>query len=990
MRYEQIKPILDEEVLDEVKMSPSALQKFARSPEAEGMLMGIEFEMCVPNVSVDDDSGEGEYDYDMDERAYSIDDIVEFFQNGEMAQLTRNGAERLRQEMWDQYLDWTGEKIQEDLDQSELESRVRNQLLDDMDVNDYMDAAAEELGIDPTEDDESEAKVRERAEELLDDAVEEMMGDSPEYEYAYDNIRQEMEDEMRDSADYDQEAWLRDIGIDYMSEAEREWNLDWPHWTSYGGEGELDVETVGDEFGRAMGLDFVNTSSSYHGARRDGKNWIIEPDSSIDADSGDGGLEFVSPPMPIKDGLEMIQKMYAWAKKEGCYTNKSTGLHMNISVPDMTIDKLDYVKLALFLGDEYVLKQFGREYNSYCKSAMSKIKDRVRPEEVSVVLATMKQHLNSLASKTIHSGITDKYTSINTKDKYVEFRGPGGDYLNKDPFEIINTALRLSMSLRIATDPEAYKKEYAKKLYKLIEQGGDPDEAVQLFSKYAVGELPKEDLIARIKFARKEREIKKGKTSSVSRAIDSPAIKDEIRKLPSYYRELAGDIKDWDEDRIKNILRRIETDDWGDGLTPDQKNLFTTILNNELEYRAAQGEKKQYWVMNKDGTGGKQMVFADNENEAILKGGKQMGMSREESITKLRASEKVEEPASTAQGSGSGRTKYSRDVQIIIASMPSPFASFTENIPIKTDETLATAVRRAADGEFDDSLNRKQLQTLIQLINDEQSYRAAYGEGPAASGTELEFQTGEPATTEPSLPTNWDQWIRSIGALETSTLNNVARMVRQGGNEVINSLTASDREYLLSRISQEIERRATGGSNAGTTEWPRPWNQWVANIQDQGLANINNVRATMSDPAYTGTVLSNEQKRELVQLIDVELRRRMEAGETGEEPAQQELNFDQDPAAAQQQQLRRDDPVTSNDPEAESPIANQGTEDFRIYNPYTNSVVSIVRQGTLDYAIQKARQHEQDLGLEAGTLQVSRVEQTNESINILKRLAGVR
>ena len=79
MRYEQIKPLLDEEVLDEVKMSPSALQKFANSPEAEGMLMGIEFEMCVPGAAQSDDSGDGEYDYDMDERCYDIDDIVNFF-----------------------------------------------------------------------------------------------------------------------------------------------------------------------------------------------------------------------------------------------------------------------------------------------------------------------------------------------------------------------------------------------------------------------------------------------------------------------------------------------------------------------------------------------------------------------------------------------------------------------------------------------------------------------------------------------------------------------------------------------------------------------------------------------------------------------------------------------------------------------------------------------------------------------------------------------
>jgi hypothetical protein len=46
MRYSQIKQALREaEIIDEVSMSPTALQRFADSPEAEGMLIGIEFEM---------------------------------------------------------------------------------------------------------------------------------------------------------------------------------------------------------------------------------------------------------------------------------------------------------------------------------------------------------------------------------------------------------------------------------------------------------------------------------------------------------------------------------------------------------------------------------------------------------------------------------------------------------------------------------------------------------------------------------------------------------------------------------------------------------------------------------------------------------------------------------------------------------------------------------------------------------------------------------
>ena len=193
---------------------------------------------------------------------------------------------------------------------------------------------------------------------------------------------QEMIDEMRDSSDYEQEDWLKDIGIDFMSEAEREWNLDWPHWLYYNEEGEVDVDTVGDEFGRAMGVDQVNTSSSYHGGRRDGKHWIIEPDSSIDAEQGDGGLEFVSPPMPLEEALEKLEAVTEWANdpSEGnAYTNSSTGLHMGVSIPYKE-GNVDYLKLILFLGDEHVLQEFERESNTYTKAAMRDIRSRAGVE----------------------------------------------------------------------------------------------------------------------------------------------------------------------------------------------------------------------------------------------------------------------------------------------------------------------------------------------------------------------------------------------------------------------------------------------------------------------------------------------------------------------------------------------------------------------------------------------------------------------------------
>jgi len=976
MRYEQIKPLLDEAVLDEVKMSPSALQKFANSPEAEGMLMGIEFEMCVPNVAVDDDSGDGEYDYDMDERCYSIDDIIEFFRNGEMSNLGSSSAQRLREKMWDEYLDWTSDKIADNLDTDELNERVRNRLRDDIDWEDYVDDAREELGDEVPDD-----KVEERAKELAEEALDNEMSDasSRNYQYYYDEIRQEMEDEMREDADYDQEAWLRDIGVDYMSDAEREWSLDWPHWSYYGSDGEMDVESVGDEFGRSMGLEYVNTSNNYHGARRDGKNWIVEPDSSIDADSGDGGLEFVSPPMPIKDGLEMLQKMYKWAKDNGCYTNKSTGLHMNISVPDMTIEKLDYVKLALFMGDEHVLKQFGRQYNSYAKSAMSKIKDRIRPEDVPHVLAQMKQHLNSLASKTIHSGITDKYTSINTKDNYVEFRGPGGDYLDMNPFEVTNTVLRLAMSLRIATNPEAYKQEYAKKLYKLVEQDGDwtdPNNSVALFSRYALGEINKDELVSNVRQAQVARKEKKG-------------------------------------------------------------------------------EELQFWVMNKDGTGGKQLVFAQSETEAIIKGGKQMGMNREKSISTLKAEVK----SAPIDLEGMSKEEYYRQVNDLPTYTLEQFVNEIKKRELSTlEKALDTVKNRSMSGDLS-ATNYEFLQAVIEReiarrslpVDDGEmtQWRVHITQGPHAGvstiinaptprnakvaaqaifrsqlndafidydyleareytlASRLQVGTPEPANAQEiydSLPNTYKAWLDGLEAGESSVIQTVIDSVANDTGANAQALNIEQRDLIISRAQAELRRRGQA-TQSSEEEMTRPWHVWLANIQDHTDDQLRNARHVMAvgrnEPGARGARLTDRQRQAIVDEIDDEFRRRLarsiERGEQARAAQQGDIIApglgEVDPLAAQQAELiNRDDPVTSNDPEADSPleVPGQGTQEFQIVNPHTGSIVAVIRQATLDHAVSKARQWEQDLGLSAGDLEVRQIGETNESINQLRKLAGIK
>ena len=65
-------------------------------------------------------------------------------------------------------------------------------------------------------------------------------------------------------------------------------------------------------------------------------------------------------------------------------------------------------------------------------------------------------------------------------------------------------------------------------------------------------------------------------------------------------------------------------------------------------------------------------------------------------------------------------------------------------------------------------------------------------------------------------------------------------------------------------------------------------------------------------------------------------------------------------------------------------------QEWEIYNPSTGEVVSRVSQGDITYAVRKAREHEQDLGLSLGDLDIRPINQTNESISLIRRLAGLK
>lgn len=532
--------IKEDEDLMEVKMSPSALEAWARSPEAEGIRAGFEAEMIFRDTKRDEDEDyDQEPDYDYDERPDDIDHVIDFFSNDDYGYgLSRQGARNLRESLWEAYTEWVDEQISESWDEN-----AEDQVRDYMETNVWGD------------DSERESRIQDKVEEMFgDEAVPAIMkaGDSaPRFtrssdqdEYAqsnelyqkfkqasdaayeafeeeitnefesqgeyYDAAREYYWDMMREGGEFDERDFLRDR-YGYMTDIANEESLDWPYWSGgSSGTGSRDWSDIGDSLQRAIDMP-VRVSSGYHSTTRRPGLWIIEPDGSLDPDDRDDemGLEIVSPPLPLPETLEKLKQVLEWGNSEAnAYTNSSTGLHMGISIPYVGGD-VDYVKLVLFMGDEYVLDKFGRASNTYAASAMEKLRNSMQVArrrgtltearfDPMGALELVQKNLIELAARYVQNGVgTSKYTSAHIQDGYIEFRSPGGDYLSMadrgEEEDIRNTMLRFARAMQIAGSPSLERREYAKKLYKLISPGAQ-DDGLKLFSQFAAGTITPEEL----------------------------------------------------------------------------------------------------------------------------------------------------------------------------------------------------------------------------------------------------------------------------------------------------------------------------------------------------------------------------------------------------------------------------------------------------------------------------------------------------------------
>ena len=526
------------EPINEVRMNTGTLEAWARSPEAEGIRAGFEAELIFRDTKRDEDEGEMEPDYDYDERPDDIDHVIDFFSNDDWGYaLSGRDARALREDLFNEFIEWSDEQISESWDENaedqtrdymetnvwgddeEREKRIQDKI-DELFPDDDSQAILQAGEAAPrftrssdqteyTKQNELYAKYKEASDAAHEDFDTEVVSEVESQGEYYDQAREYYFEMMRDSGDYDEREFLRDK-YGYMSDIANSNSLDWPYWTGGGSAGgSRDWEEIGDSLQETVDME-VKVSGNYHSTTRKEGRWIIEPDGSLDPDDGDDmGLEIVSPPMPLLQTIDKLKAVIEWAQNEAdAYTNQSTGLHMGVSIPYVG-GNVDYVKLVLFMGDEYVLDKFGRAGNTYAASAMKKLQQnmagaRNRGELTEAKLDPMgalelvQKNLIELAARYVQDGVgTSKYTSAHIQDGYIEFRSPGGDYLSMESRgewdDIKDTMLRFARAMQIAGNPSLERREYAKKLYKLISPGAQ-DDGLKLFSEYAAGTIDKEQL----------------------------------------------------------------------------------------------------------------------------------------------------------------------------------------------------------------------------------------------------------------------------------------------------------------------------------------------------------------------------------------------------------------------------------------------------------------------------------------------------------------
>jgi hypothetical protein len=207
-------------------------------------------------------------------------------------------------------------------------------------------------------------------------------------------------------------------------------------------------------------VDYDSSDSNELGS----KTWYIVPDGTL----GYTGMEVISPPLPMPEFVKMVPKMFKWIGTEG-YTNDKCGFHIHMSlknVPDLQ-KEIDLVKITMFTDEEYIFKSFksrlNNEYVVSVKKKMVSSKSITRAEVKDLIdVKKLEQKVASTHFNAINwEGLSDDHG-------HIEFRYIGGKGYDKQWDKIKTITGQYAYNLNLACNKEFKKKEYFRKMFRVI------------------------------------------------------------------------------------------------------------------------------------------------------------------------------------------------------------------------------------------------------------------------------------------------------------------------------------------------------------------------------------------------------------------------------------------------------------------------------------------------------------------------------------------
>lgn len=225
------------------------------------------------------------------------------------------------------------------------------------------------------------------------------------------------------------------------------------------------------------------------GRLRDYTKTVLMYDKSIKPTGT--GVEVVGPTLDYDQSRQWLTEKLLWIDRDpGLSTTNTTGLHANISVKKVNkifsvdsngepeSDRLDLVKLVLFLGDRFLLDQFRRTANPFAEQVTPHLRKALRNESMDNLSSTVTVNrfiermnetlINVLGNHKNYAVSPIRFFKPLTPEVHIEFRVIGGvDYQRK--IAVINrTVTRFAQLMVVATDPHLFRREYMTALYKMM------------------------------------------------------------------------------------------------------------------------------------------------------------------------------------------------------------------------------------------------------------------------------------------------------------------------------------------------------------------------------------------------------------------------------------------------------------------------------------------------------------------------------------------